>query len=119
MDVYVVSNIWQREGSAIVGAAVDDAGAKSIADRVGAYRWGPWSEIGGTQERVAMLADGSEWPKLRQEIVRVPLAGYIADWPQLNPIDETGPALLRGVPALTTRARISQARMRTITNPRE
>lgn len=75
MNVYVVSNVWAREGSPIVGAAADLVTAESIADRVGAYRWSAWAEVGGTMERTAMLADGTEWPKLRQEIVCVPLAG--------------------------------------------
>lgn len=75
MNIYVISNVWAREGSAIVGAATDADLAEDIADRVGAYQWGPWEEHGGTRERVAMLADGTEWPKLRQEIVCLPLAG--------------------------------------------
>lgn len=103
MDIYVLT-----ENGVVLGAGTDRSACEDIADRRG-DRWGEWFE-----ER------DDEWRRIRsvtvggilrdiQRIVRTPLAGYIRDWPALGSIDETGPALLRDVPALTTRIRIAQA----------
>jgi hypothetical protein len=114
MDVYVVSNVWYREGATVIGAAVDLASAEEIAERlppVAGAAWRPWgdAEVDGKRTRNALRADGVSAATFYQEIVRVPLAGYIGDWTTLQPIDETGPALMREVPALVFGTRISEA----------
>jgi hypothetical protein len=111
MDVYVVSNVWTRDAT-IIGASVDEPGAKAIADRVNAYgdRWDRWEERYDPPlnraflERVALLPDGTAHPSLSQEIVRVPLAGYIGDWPIVG---STVEGLATSVPALARAAIVS------------
>lgn len=88
--MYVVSSCWYRNGSTVIGAAMDRAGAKEIADRHDEddsrlASWSPWKEEvspaegSGTWHRDALLADGTIHPSLYQEIVCVPLAGSIGD----------------------------------------
>lgn len=105
MNIYIVSDVWDRGGSTVIGASIDEAGAKAIADRADGYggRWGEWVERYDPPlnraflDRVALLPDGSQHPSLSQEIVRVPLAGYIDDWPAIKPLTE---GLAESVPAL-------------------
>lgn len=81
-NVYVVSNCWWREGSTVVGAATDRAGAEQIADRAedsAPGGWSPWRETvvpegSCTWSRDVLEADGSKNGSLYQEIVCVPLA---------------------------------------------
>lgn len=88
MNVYIVTTVWDREGSTVIGAATDRAGAETIADQIGrsgpaklASDWAPWvervdpAEGSCTWERMALLPDGAVHPSLSQEIVCVPLAG--------------------------------------------
>jgi hypothetical protein len=124
MNIYVVSNVWDRDGSTIIGAATDHAGAELIADRTEhpapediRGEWSPWSERersaegSCTWERVPKYKNGTYHESLSQEIVRVPLAGYIGDWPAAAVIDETGPALMRRVPALVRNAKMEEIKL--------
>jgi hypothetical protein len=92
MNVYVISNVWDSSGSTVIGAATDRAGAEQIADRQPGHEemrgaWAPWvervdpAEGSCSWERVALHADGTVHPSLSQEIVCVPLAGFIGDCP--------------------------------------
>jgi hypothetical protein len=112
MDIYVVSNVYDRGGSTIVGAGVERADAEALADRFARElthgTWSDWLDISremghGMWERVT-----ASDPRLSQEIVCVPLAGYIGDWPTITSIDETGSALSHGVPALVVRSEIAE-----------
>lgn len=91
MNVYVVSAVWDHVGSAVIGAATERTGAEEIAERYPdddpwVSSWAPWHErtdiIGpiGAWDRAALLPDGTVHPSLSQEIVCVPLAGFIGDW---------------------------------------
>ena len=82
MDIYVVSNFW-REQATIVGAAADPGTAEAIAELhrrtvMGGQHapgtWGEWTERGGVRSRGSLI-----W-RARQEIVTVPLAGYVREW---------------------------------------
>jgi hypothetical protein len=85
MDIYVVSNVWDREGATVIGAADDLDTAQQIADRLDGRpeacdRWAAWITCADTGmpavlERSALLPDGATHPSLSQEIVCVPLAG--------------------------------------------
>lgn len=108
MNVYVISNVWDSSGSTVIGAATDRAGAEQIADRQPGRpemrgSWAPWVERVDPAEgscswgRVALHADGSVHPSLSQEIVCVPLAGFIGDWPIKGLTTE---GLAAAVPAL-------------------
>lgn len=107
MNVYVVSAVWDHVGAMVIGAATDRASAESIAERYPdddpwVKSWAPWRErIGAegscTWERVALLPDGTVHPSLSQEIVCVPLAGFIGDWPIKGLTTE---GLATAVPAL-------------------
>jgi hypothetical protein len=92
MNVYVISNVWDHSGSTVIGAATDRTGAEQIANRQPEREelrgaWAPWvervdpAEGSCWWERVALLTDGTVHPSLSQEIVCVPLAGFIGDWP--------------------------------------
>jgi hypothetical protein len=107
MDIYVVSSCWWRDGASVIGAGVRREDAEAIADRhdtsgEGVGSWAPWTEdrhasgLAGWR-RDALNADGSVHLSLFQEIVRVPLAGWIGDWPVINPLTE---GLAEQVPAL-------------------
>ena len=89
MNIYVISNCWWRDGSTVIGAATDRAGAEAIGDRYNDDRprvaaWAPWKEDVSPSEgscgwqRDALLADGTIHPSLSQEIVCLPLA-FTAD----------------------------------------
>lgn len=87
MNIYVVSNVWDREGSTVIGAAVDRAGAEQIADRTEhpgdkdiRNGWSPWTERTNPREartwdRLPMYLNGTYHHSMSQEIVCVPLAG--------------------------------------------
>lgn len=101
MDIYVVSNVWDREGATVIGAAGDLDTAQQIADRLDGRpevcdRWAPWITRAGTGrpavlERSALLPDSTVHPSLYQEVVCVPLAGFIGDWP-IKGLTTEGPA---------------------------
>lgn len=83
MDIYVVSNVW-REQATIVGAAADLATARAIADRhqrtvMGDFHapgmWKDWEDRDGVKTRKSLI-----W-RARQEIVTLPLAGFVEDAP--------------------------------------
>lgn len=97
MNIYVISNCWWHDGSTVIGAATDRAGAEAIGDRYGEddppiATWAPWKEdvspaYGScTWRRDALLADGTIHPSLSQEIVCVPLAGSTAPVTSGSPI---------------------------------
>lgn len=82
MDIYVVSNLWGA-AKTVFGAAVNRADAEGLANRHGGnYRWTEWHEFpSGQWERRALWGDGSAHPSHTQEIVVLPLAGYIEEVP--------------------------------------
>jgi hypothetical protein len=105
MNVYVVSACWWRDGATVIGAGGDRADAEAIADRYGTDGegvggWAAWKEDVSPAEgsctwrRDALRPDGSIHPSLYQEIVVVPLAGFIEE----VPIAQTPFASPRGRP---------------------
>jgi hypothetical protein len=107
VNVYVISNVWGRSGSTVLGAATDRSGAEQIGDLQPGNEemrgaWAPWVEVDPAADscswrRLALHADGAVHPSLSQEIVCVPLAGFIGDWP-INGLTTEG--LATAVPAL-------------------
>lgn len=88
MNIYVVSNEWDREGSTIIGAAVSREVAEEIAGRTDhpgdsdiQDGWSEWVERSGGSmqawERLPMYRNGTYHPSMSQTIVRVPLAGGV------------------------------------------
>lgn len=120
MNIYVVSKLWREHGTLgngmVIGAGVGLEDAQAVADRWDCRpgKWGTWVADPGPGARSQRWTrevigrDGEPFDQNAQEIVCLPLAGYIGDWTPVEPIDETGPALLRGLPALMTTARIAE-----------
>lgn len=115
MDIYVVSNVWWRDGATVIGAGASKQDAESIADRRDGAEpvagWAPWKPDADGQpvtRRDALMFDGTTHASLYQEIVCVPLAGYLGDWPIIQPIDETVDGLRYNVRALTMRSEIEE-----------
>lgn len=87
MDIYVVSDVWWRDGATVIGAGASLADAEAIADRRDRYgespafgSWDDWvadNDRPGVGRRDALLTDGTVHPSLSQEIVCVPLAGMV------------------------------------------
>lgn len=101
MDVYVMLNVWKGR-SIVAGAGASLPDAEVVADRfAGDYGWTPWHDLPtpDQRERRALWADGSVHPDHTQEIVRVPLAGYIGDRPIVGltteGLDTAVPALIK------------------------
>lgn len=114
MDVYVLSKLWDHGAGIVLSAGASLDNAKEIARRweTEPFEWGEWVDDPGPGVRAQRWTreariGGTVLPH-GHEIVCVPLAGYVADWPILSPIDETGPALRRSVPALTRRREIEE-----------
>ena len=83
MNIYVVSSGWASDGSGggvVVGAAVDLSSAKDIADRMPGDMpggWGDWESDPGPGPQALRWARRGIG-QCRQEIVCVPLAGWIS-----------------------------------------
>lgn len=113
MNIYVVSSCWWRDGATVIGAGATREDAEGIAERsdIDDHRlagWAPWKEDVSPAEgsctwrRDALMSDGTTHASLYQEIVCVPLAGYIEE----VPIEQT--PFGRGIPALITRSEIAE-----------
>jgi hypothetical protein len=81
MNVYVVTIGWLHDGATVIGAAVDRVSAERIADARDDALWNGWDEEvvpegSCTWVRTGRFPDGTPHPRLFQEIVVVPLAGY-------------------------------------------
>jgi hypothetical protein len=100
MNVYVLSKIWpDPDGGVVLGAGATMEDAQEIAERwtEGPFEWSEWESDPGPGVRAQRWTRSMSRTPNRQEIVCVPLAGFIGDWPIKGLTTE---GLATAVPAL-------------------